>query len=475
MNLLVSMLRVPTIAKIALKAYKKTAFKPLEIPLETALEKQQKLLKKKFDRMMNTDIGKELGVRKGVELQELPVTDYGFYKPFFDKPSQGAFMYPLEQYARAKTSGTSGTEKWFMTPRIAMLKTFKETGLPLLLAIFHNGEKITLEYGDIIYVNTGPAPYMSGSIISMGIQKGDIPFFRVVPNLNLSYKEKLQYFILNYENIAGAILSTHTLVSQIMPAIDNPIALKGLFITEAPIADIYMDDIVRFAGVTPRTIYGSTETMICSVASVQYPLGFFFDWRRGIFEFVPIEHETSGERCIPISEVDVGGVYRLVFTSLDGELTRIDTKDAFTCIAKRDDVLGVECPIFKIHSRLEKVIILQNFPRIGEEEIIVALRDAKVPFYEFTARVEVEDALEYLALYIELIKDMKAEVLEKAVHKQLYEKNKDYRDLTDFYEYVPVKIHLLEKGTFNKYMEWKGGTFPRVAHINMSKDDFERL
>jgi len=439
------------------------------------MREQQKLLEKKLDMMKNVEIGRRLGVHQGVELQELPITDYNFYKPFFDNPSQEAFMYPLDEYVKTKTSGTMGTEKWYLTPKNAILKAFKETGLPLLLSVFHDGEKITLEYGANFYVNTGPAPYMSGTALSLGVQKGQIPFFKVVPNMNLPFKDKLQYFILNYDMIDGALLSTHILVSQIMPILEKPIQLKGLFITEGPVAENYMNDIIKFAGITPRTTYVSTETHISAVASVQHPLGFFFDWRRGIFEFILVDEKEGRETPIPISEVKVRNVYRLLFTSLDSELTRIDTKDAFKCIAKGDDVLNVDFPVFKVHSRLDNTISLQNFTRIDEDEVTAALRDAKVPFYEFTARVEVEDALEYLALYIELFKAMKVENIRDTVQKQLCAKDKDYRYLTDCYDYVPLKIHLLPRGSFDKYMEFKGGAIEKVNRINMRPEDFKRL
>ena len=61
------------------------------------------------------------------------MTDYNFYEPFFNNPASEAFIYPLEEYVKTRTSGTSSAEKWFMIPKRAFPKAFCKAGLSTLL------------------------------------------------------------------------------------------------------------------------------------------------------------------------------------------------------------------------------------------------------------------------------------------------------------------------------------------------------
>jgi len=477
MGLLLKVISIPPVGKMVLEILKKRAFKPFQIPLEKALEKQNRVLKAKFNRMEGTEIGKKLGIYKGVKLQDLPITDYSFYEPFYNNPLPSAFMYPLKDYIRVKTSGTAGKEKWFLLPRRMIIKSFQETAVPMICAIFHDGEKVTLQYGDNLYLNIGPAPFAAGVLATVGSKEGKNPFFNFVPNLNLPYKDKVRYFILNHEKIDAAIMPVSTLISQIMPPIGKPIRLKGLLIPDPPTqVEIYKDEIEKFTGTTPKTAYGSTETLLCSVPSVQYSMGIFFDLRRAIFEFVPLKDgEIKKAESIGINEVAVGEFYRLVYTDLESEITRIDTNSSFECIARGDDFLGIDYPIFKFHCRLDKLISLMNFTRIDENELLKTFKEAGVSFVEFTTRTESEKGLEYLIIYLELVKRTNAEEVEKAIHNQLYETDKDYRDLSDFFEYTPVKVRLVPKGVFNDFLEEKTVAFPKVSRIDMKERDFDML
>lgn len=471
MGLLSKIIRIPTISKMTLEILKKRVFKPFQIPLEEIIEKQEERLKKKFRRMEGTGIGKKLGVHRGVKLQELPITSYEFYKPFYDNPSPNNYMYPLEDYIRIKTSGTSGKEKWFMVTRESMLRSFRETGITVVLGVFHDGEKITLDHGDNLYVNMAPGPFLGSTLASMGAKEN--PFFNFVPNLNLSYKDKVQYFILNHEKIDAAIILASTLVSQVMPAIGKPIKLKGLLVPDSNIGKIYRDEIEKFTGTKLKNVYASTETRLCTIPSIQYSLGFIFDWRRGVFEFLP---EENGKKSVAIDDVKFGEVYQLVYTDFQGELTRYGTKDSFICVAKGDDILNTDCPVFKFFSRSEKTIILQSFTRISEEELLTAFSEAGIPYIDFTTRVEVEGGFEYLIIYLEYVGSLTVEKIQKSIHEQLYGKDKDYHDLVDFFDYVPIKIRLVPRGVFAKYLEGiPTGGFPKVDKINMSDKEFERL
>jgi phenylacetate-coenzyme A ligase PaaK-like adenylate-forming protein len=463
-----------TIGNFVLKFLKKRAFKPYQISPDRALEKQNKMLERKFRVMERTGIGKKLGITKGTEIEDIEVTDYGFYEPFYKNAIPSAFMYPLEDYVKIKTSGTAGTEKIFFLPESGIVKAFRETALQSILALFHDGERIKLERGDTIYVNTGGSPFAGGTTVSIGSQKN--PLISLVPNVNLTYLDKVQYFIRNHKKIDAAFMQVSTLLTQIMPALEGPINLKGFATYETPSIEEHRGEIESFVGTIPKSLYGSTETNSCSVMSVQHSMGFIFDYRRGLFELYPVKKEEEIEQeSVPMDEVGVGETYQLVYTDFYSEITRYDTKDCFMCIAKGDDVLSTDFPVFRIAGRVDKTISIENYTRISEQELLIVLNNAGIRFEEFTARVETRDGRGYLTIFLEHLTDKKSSDIRDVVHEHLYSIDKDYRELVDHRGYVPLMIIPVQRGVFAKYLDCKTGSIAKVDRINMREEDFNTL
>ena len=162
------------------------------------------------------------------------------------------------------------------------------------------------------------------------------------------------------------------------------------------------------------------------------------------------EEEVVGEEDIGIEDIKRGDVYELIYTSFESELTRYRIGDFFTCIAKGDDIIGTDYPVFKFRAR-QKTIALQNFTRINEDELWTVFRKAGMPLADFVASIEIERGMEFLTVYMEHKGDMNVKRVENKVHKELYEMNADYRDLVDFFKYKPVKIKPIPQGVFAKY------------------------
>lgn len=475
-NLLMRLIRYPPIGKFVLKLMKKNVLKPFQISPKATIEKQEKLLKKKFRRLEDATVGKKIGVKSGIQLQKLPLTKYDFYEQFFSNPAQNTLMYPLEEYEKVLTSGTSGREKWFMIPKNYINKTIIQTAIPVFMLSTYSGERFLMEYGDTIYINSAPKPFLGGSMVSVASGKKERPpLFNVVPNFNISFEDKVQYFVNNSNSIDIAATQASILVSQIMPSLKHPANLKGLFCIDTAIAEAYFNEITEAMGTTPKTAYGSTETLFCSLPSLQYPLGFFLDWRRGIFEFIPIEREAPCDEILTLSEVRVGQVYRIIFTSLETELTRYDTACSFECIANGDNILGIESPIFKFHSRLEKTISLHNFTRISEDELITVLKKIGIQYVEFMTRTNLIKGLEYLTIYLETTTGTDMNTVLASVHRSLCQIDNDYKELSQFYKYIPIRINLLPGGVFGKYLGGKMATMSKVARIGVTDEEFNKL
>jgi len=439
-------------------------------------EKANKHLK----RLRNKGIGRALGIEASTKIQELPLTSYEFYKPFFENPNPGDFMYPLEEYVRVYTSGTMGKPKTFLLPKKGLWRNIQATGMTMLFLSTHNGERIEYEVGDVIYQNTPGGQFLASFYYDL-YEKKDPGWNVQVPDSNLSFQEKVDYFVEHYEEIDTAYMMVTTFLDQIYPRINKPIYLKG-FMTQDRSAYVLKDKIKELTGNYPKTLYGSTETMFISLPSIEYPGCFFFDWRVVYPEFIP-EKDAIGEppakseptrSILKYDQVEVGKVYQLVATPFENDLVRYVMPDLMECIALGDNILGSPMPVFKYYARADNLLVLHNFTRINEDELLEVLRRADIPFVDFTAVRELHGSREYMNLYIELREEMDLEEVLERVNQELIEYDKDWRDLNQMVGYKPIKVTLLERGSFKRYLQKRGG-LPKVNRINMRKEHLELL
>ena len=402
-------------------------------------EKQEKMLNRKFKLMSKTVIGKDIGINKHAKIENLPLTSYPLYSKFFNNPTQEAFMYPLKYYTKALTTGSMGEPKWYLNPLPLEIDS-AVANLSSIMAVLHNGEKYCIKEGYTTYANLGPPPFQGGLSWNRMIKSKPsiskifslFKFYEPYRILELSkilklskklnflpldqgapYLEKVETFIKNYKKIDIALMVVGTFLNLVHPRIKEAIPLKA-FATLDPSGDFYREEIKEITGVYPSTVYGSTETGTCGIPSPEHPMGLFFDWRTVYCEFLPENnfyttdiHKKFESQAIPLDEVEVGKKYQLIVTNLKSELTRYVMPDIFQCISKGDNLLGIDFPIFKYHMRAFNQISLHNFAIIDERAISSALKIADVKINDFTARKEVSDGLDHLALYIEPIEKYK--------------------------------------------------------------------
>jgi hypothetical protein len=443
-------------------------------------QRQEGLLRDKFRRQSKTRIGRELGVTPDSTIERLPLTSYGFYSPFFTKPQEGDFMYPLDDYVKAITSGSMGKPKKYMLPRSGIKDNILKTGLSLFLITTHDGEKIAFEIGDVIYRNSAGGSHIGGYQDDI-YKKQSVELAKIVPDVDLSFHDKVEYFIENHEEIDVAYMPVTTLLDEISPRIKEPFHLKG-FITQDRAAMVFKDKIKEITGNYPKVNYGSTESFLIGLPSIEHPGGFFFDWRIAYCEFLPEENAIGPDRdrvddppeTMKMGDVEVGKRYQLVVTPFKNDMTRYVMPDIFECIGEGDDVLGTDQPVFSFYARADRLVALHNFTRIAEEELLQVLKDAEVPFVDFTARVEREGAKEYMAMYLELSSPMEVEGVVARVHDELVKFDKDWRDLSKAMNYVPLRARILPHGTFGAYLRRKEG-MPRIERIEMREDRLTEL
>jgi hypothetical protein len=442
--------------------------------------KQRDLIGKKTRQFASCGIGKRLGIEAGVNWRKVPLTTYSFYYPYFNEPMRGDLFYPLENYVRAHTSGTMSRPKSFLLPKDALRDNLRKTGLTFMLLCTHDGEKIRFEVGDIIYRNAPGGTFLSG-FMHQEANSIASKWVKTVPPDELSFRDKVEYFIQHYKEVDVAYMNVPTLLEEAYPRIGEEFYLKG-FYTQDRSAAIMKEEIKKVTGNYPKVIYGSTETMFSALPSIENPGGFFFDWRVIYPEFIPEEYVINTDEgridkppeILDMTEVEVGHRYQLIATPLKNDLNRYVMPDLLECISTGDSVLGSEIPVFTYYARCDKLVMLHNFTRISEEELIQVLKDSEIPFVDFTAKREADGTRDYMKIYLELSKSMGEDVVKERLNKQLLNFDKDWRDLRSYLNYDPLKIHILSKGSFSRYLNTRGG-LPKVERVEMRNENLELL
>ncbi len=444
--------------------------------------KEEALIRKKVKRVAGTSLGKRLGVEQSAGIDKIPFTGYDYYMPFFREPHEGDFIYPLNDYVRSQTSGTMSRPKIFLLPMTGFKENLRRSALSLFFICTHDGTRPLLEVGDTVYANLPGGAFIGGHVTTT-LRSSQPEFVKLVPedSSNMSFKEKVDYFIKHHEKIDIAYMTVTTFLDEICPQVDDQIYLKG-FLTQDISAGPLKEEMKKKSGHYPKTVFGSTETFLSGLPSVEHPGSFFFDWRVAYHEFLP-ENQTVDPNIVTLTEppetigmmdVEPGKRYQLVVTPIYNDLTRYVMPDIFECVSQGDSLLNSDIPVFKYYSRADRLLVLHNFTRINEEEMVSVLHDAEIPFVDFTARGELDESREFLSLYIELSEAMSEDEVLDRVNKRLLEFDKDWRDLSDFMNYTPLRVTLLPKDTFKKYLHRKEG-MARIQRIGMRGERFKEL
>ncbi|MCW4049337.1 MAG: GH3 auxin-responsive promoter family protein [Candidatus Bathyarchaeota archaeon] len=374
-----------------------------------------------------------------------------------------------------------GKPKTFLLPKSGLWASIQKSGMTFMFLCTHDGENITYEIGDTVYENMPGGQFISAFYHDVINERVDTGWVTQVPDVNIAFQDKIEYFIEHHNEINVAYMTVTSLIDQVHPKLKEAINLKG-FITQDRSAYVLKDKIKEITGSYPKTIFGATETMFGTLPSIEYPGCFFFDWRVIYTEFIPEEHAIHNDRVtsiatdpiVPMTEVEVGQVYQLIATPFGNDLIRYVMPDLLECIAKEDKILDTSIPVFKYYSRCDNLLVLQNFTRINEDELIDVLNSVGVEYIDFVANRELDGSREYLKLYIELREETdKTELLSK-IHEQLIHYDKDWRDLCSMLEYEPLKIQVLPRGAFKQYLQRKSGV-PKISRINMKENNLKLL
>ena len=191
-------------------------------------------------------------------------------------------------------------------------------------------------------------------------------------------------------------------------------------------------------------------------------------------EFIPLDEHLKSKadpnfkpKTMLYNELEPG-IYEFVLTNFHGgALVRYRIGDLFEVISLEDEELGSSLPQLRFYSRADDVIDLGNLVRLTENDIWRAIEATGVIYQDWTARKEFNEDVVYLHVYLEPkpSESIAIEDLKKHLALELSKVSSEFDGLEDILGRNPLKISLLNPGSFDAYMKQKQLEGADLAHI----------
>ena len=238
-------------------------------------------------------------------------------------------------------------------------------------------------------------------------------------------------------------------------------------------SDTYKAKIEHYYGITPLEIFGGTES--AAVATETWSrngLTFFPDVN--FLEFIPkseLNKEEKEKNYIPstvlFNELQEGETYELVITKLrGGAFVRYRIGDIMKCVSLTNKEDKINLPQVKYLDRVHNIIDLSGFTRITKQLIGDALKIEDISSSTWTACKEIGDSTPYLNIYIENKENLKHDELYSRINNKMKELDHDYRSVDELLGHDPLKVTVLEDGTFEQFKEAMGHQIPSINPTN---------
>jgi len=236
---------------------------------------------------------------------------------------------------------------------------------------------------------------------------------------------------------------------------------------------ILREKIKYYWGRYPLEAYASAEMTLIALQTWN-KRGMIFVPSIAFYEFVPEEEQLKSRqdrsyrpRTVFLSEVEPGQRYEVVFTSLQGgPFVRYRIGDMIEVIALGDEQLNINLPQIVFDTRVDGIIDIGGFCRLTERTIWQAIENSAVAYEGWTVRKEVIEGQPVLHLYVELKgRDRIAEEVRLAVHQSLKETSSDWADLEDMLAWQPLRVTMLPRGAFARYISDRQAAGAELAHL----------
>jgi len=495
----------------------------MQIQERLLMEQLQLAVRSQLDRSLMGD-----ALPRDVEefRQRVQLTTYEDYAPYLDEQRED--VLPEKPVAWAHTSGRSGRHKWVPYSARAYTKIGEATFSLMLLATAHGRGDVQLEPHDVLVYNPAARPYISGHA---AVSMADLFEFHYVPPVEeaeqMSFQERIetgfQIGLRTGIDILGSISSVLIKVGEsfaegansikLSPALLHPAVLyrlgrgmvrsrlagrpmlpKDLWQLKGIIAGgtdtaIYRDKIHEYWGVEPHEAYGCSEAGPVLAVQSWHGRSLYFLPDVSFLEFVPEEEWWRWRKdndyipnTVLLDKVEVGPRYEVVITSFYGQpFLRYRPFDMVRFVSLQDEEAGIKLPSMVFAGRDAEFIDLAGFTGLIDERMIwQAIANTGIPYQDWAVRKELLGLHAGLHLYIELKEKLHTEEVASRVNEALIAVNPFYGDLVVFLGVRPLRITLLQPGTFQEYMRLPqaAGVDPahlKPPHMNAPDDVAEKL
>ena len=134
-------------------------------------------------------------------------------------------------------------------------------------------------------------------------------------------------------------------------------------------------------------------------------------------------------------------------------------------ISLGDEELDINIPQMIFHARADGVIDVGGFTRLTEKAVWQAIEEVAIPYVDWTIRKEYLDEEPILHLYIELKEEVEDRDIKTSVHRKLMEVDPGYAEFESMLGFDPLRVTVLSKGAFARYMEAMRVAGADLAHI----------
>ncbi len=443
--------------------------------------------------------------------QTARLTRYEDYAPYLDE--QREELLPQKPVTWAHTSGRSGAYKWAPYTQEIFTQAGHRIVAGFILAMARRRGEVRLEERDVLVYNAPARPYSSG-VALVSVQE-NFPFNFVPPaelTESLTFQERLE---LSYKmamvtgiDIVGSItsvlvklgerfasgsggqqLSREMLHPQALWRVGRalvrsrlagrPMLPKDLWPVKGVVCGgtdttLFKEIIAEYWGATPYEISAATESGMAMAIQAWDKKGLYFLPDAVFLEFIPEEEWVRNREdpsyvpaTVLLNEVQIGLRYELVITSLNGgAFLRYRMGDMVRFIALHDDDAGIALPSMVSAGRADDLIDLIGFTGLIDEPMIGrAVFDAGYPFEDWTARKEIDGENVWLHIYLELKASASVDDVRSRIHENLKALNIFYADLESVLQIRPLRLTLLQPGTFRAYQLERQAAGADLAHL----------
>jgi hypothetical protein len=498
----------------------------LNLSIDEFMSIQESLLMEQIELLSSCELGKRImgeGIKpKSVEefRKLVPLTTYDDYADILLNKRENAL--PAKPMYWMQTTWKGGTHPIKVAPYTeSMIKEHTKCFIAsLILATTDKPEVFSLREEDKFLYGMAPLPYLTG--LAPYVLKDEISF-KYLPDIELA--ETLSF---EDRNIAGFDMGLRTGIdlffglSSVLVRIGesfakgskertgelklpiNPRMLLKLIkaklrskITGQPIlpkhiwdmkgiicagtdTHTFKEKIEHYWGKKPLEIYGGTEiTTVATEAWSGKGLTFFPDVN--FLEFIPEKdsiRSLKDKNYVPptllFNEIKSGERYEIVTTKFrGGAFARYRVGDIIQCLSMSNEECGIKLPQVAFVDRVANVIDLAGFTRITNNTVSEALKSSKLAVYNWTAIKEYVEENPVLHIYIELKgKKLSDKLVKEKLNSALSALDSDFSDLQTLLGRDPLKVTMVEPGSFDKCASRFG---KEINKINPIEEEIKSL